>query len=89
MFLVDAENDGFGEAIGLLEKIRDIARDRFGASLECDGAFEIDGLILTVGYRAAVTIEVALARPPARRVSFSHDAVNSIGREKTVFDSLA
>jgi hypothetical protein len=89
VFLVDAENDRLGEATRPFHKIRDITRDRFRTRLERDGALEIDGLILAVGYRPPIAIEVALAGTPAGCVPLGHDTVNPIGREKSVFDTLA
>src|SRR5207253_11402786 len=37
----------------------------------------------------AVAIEIALARTPAGCVPLSHNAMNPIGREKSIFDALA
>ena len=37
---------------------------------------------------ATVAIELALARPPACRIPLGDDAMNAVGREKSVLDSL-
>jgi hypothetical protein len=89
MFLVDAEDDGLGKAIRLFQKIRDIARDRFGSRFERDRSFEIARLVLIVRNFTAIAIKVALTWPPACCISFGDDAVNSIRRQKTILDTLA
>ncbi len=88
MFLIDAKYNCLGEAVSLLEKVADVARDCLGASFEGHGSLEVDRLILTIGYRPAVTIDIALARPPAGGVPFGHDPVHPIGCKESVLDSL-
>ena len=89
VFLVDAEDDGLGEAVGLFQEIGEVAGDGFGAGSERDDALEVGRLIFVVGNLAAVAVEVAFARAPAGGIPFGDDAVNAIGGEEAVVDALA
>jgi hypothetical protein len=54
MLLIYAKDDGFGVPIGLLEELREMARDRLRASFERDKPFKILGAIFSVGDFPAV-----------------------------------
>ena len=89
VFLIDAKDDGLGEAVGLLEEVRQVAGDGLRAGAQGDDALEILGLVFIVGDRAAVAVELVLARPPAGGVPLGDDAMHAVGREKAVVDALA
>ncbi len=61
--------------------------DGLGAGTQRDDALEVPGLVLVVGNRPAVAVEVVLARPPARGVPFG-DAMHPVRREEAVVDAL-
>ena len=88
VFLIDTEDDCFRETIRLVHEIGEmpaIASVRFrNATIR----LEILGLIFLVWNFATVSINIVFARPPTRRVPLSDDTVDSIWREKAVFDSL-
>ena len=88
MFLIDAKYDCLGEAVSLFQKVRDVARDRLASSFQCHGALEIRCLILIVRDLATVAIQLSLARPPSCRIPLGDNAMNSVGREESVLDSL-
>src|SRR5688572_3448578 len=62
--------------------------DRLRTRTERDDALEIPSLVLLIGDRAAVAVELVLAGPPAGSVPVGDDAVDSIRSEETVLDSL-
>ena len=70
VFLVDAEDDGLGEAVGLLEEIGEVPGDGLGAGLEGHQSLEVLGAVLAVGNLSAVAVDVPLwwaasrPRPP-------------------------
>ena len=88
VLLVHAEDDGFGEPVGLAQELRQVLRDALGAGAEGDTFFEIVGVVLLIRDVAPVAVEFALARPPARRVPLGDDAVDAVGSEEAVVDSL-
>ena len=88
VLLVDAEDDGLGEAVGLLEELGQVPGDGLGAGAQGDDALEVLGLVFVVGDLAAVAVELALARPPAGGVAGRDDAVHAVGREEAVVDAL-
>ena len=51
VFLVDAEDDGLGEAVGLLQEIGQVPGDRLGAGAQGNDPLEILGLVFVVGDR--------------------------------------
>ena len=89
VFLVHAEHDGLGEAVGPLEEVGDAAGDGFGAGAEGDDPLEILGLVLLVGDLPPVAVQLAPARSPAERVVGRDDAVDAVGGEEAVLDALA
>ena len=88
MFLVHAEDDGLGEAVRLLEEFREVPGDGLGARLQRDDALEILGAVFVVGDLPAVSVNFALARPPASRIDGGDDAVDPVRRKKAVIDAL-
>ena len=66
VFLVDAEDDGLGEAVGLLQEVGQVAGDGLGAGPQGDDPLEVLGLVLLVGDLAAVAVELALRRAASR-----------------------
>ena len=89
MLLVDAEDDGLVEAVGLLEEVREVLRDGLGARAQRETALEVRRVIFLVGNLAAQLVEFALGRPPAGRVRGCDDAMHAVGREEAVVDALA
>ncbi len=88
VFLIDAEDDRLGEAVGLLQELGQVPGDRLGAGAQRDDPLEILGLVFVVGDRAAVAVEFVLARPPAGRIPFGDDAMHAVRREEAVVDAL-
>ena len=68
VLLVDAEDDGLGEAVGLLQEVGQVPRDRLRARAQRHDPLEVLGLVFVVGDRAPVAVQVAPRRPPSRRV---------------------
>src|SRR5262245_51062164 len=62
--------------------------DSLCAGAQGDTSFEIAGGINLVGNLPPVTVEVLLARAPARGVPLRHDAVDAIRCEETVINAL-
>ena len=89
VLLVDAEDDGLGEAVGLLRKSGQVLGDGLGAGTQGDDPLEVLGVVFVVGDLAAVAVELALARPPAGGVHVGDDAVDAVGGEEAVVDALA
>jgi len=89
VLLIDAEHDGLGEAVGALEEIGEVLRNRLGARTQRDDALEILGLVLVVRHRAAEAVEFVLGRPPAGGIHRGDDAMHAIRREKAILDALA
>ena len=67
VFLIDAEDDGLGEAVGLLEEIRQVPGDGLGARPQGNDPFEILGLVFLVGDFSAVAVQIVLATAASRR----------------------
>ena len=67
VLLVHAEDDGLGEAVGLLEELGQVAGDGLGARPQGDHALEVLGVVLVVGDLAAVAVQLVLARAASRR----------------------
>ncbi len=88
VFLIDAKDDGFGEAVGLLEELGQVAGDGFRPGTQRDRLLEILGLVFIVRDGAAVAVQFILARPPAGRVPLADDPVDAVGGEETILDSL-
>jgi hypothetical protein len=89
VFLIDAEDDGFREAVGLVHEVGEVAGDDLGAGAQQDDAFEIGGVVFVVRDRAAVAVEFVPGRPPARGVPLGDDAVDAVGRKEAIGDALA
>src|SRR5262249_10224397 len=54
-----------------------------------DDALKVPSLVLVVGDRTTIAVEIILTRAPARSIPLGHDPVHAIRREKAVVDSLA
>ena len=89
VLLVHAEDDGLGEAVGLLEELGQVPGDGLGAGPQGDDALEVLGLVFLVGDVAAVAVQLVLARPPAGGVPLGDDPVHAVGGEEAVLDALA
>jgi hypothetical protein len=79
MLLVHAKHDGLGEAIRLLHEIRQVAGYRLRPRAECDDALKVLGMIFVVRNCAAITIKIALAWTPSRRVPCADHPMHPIG----------
>ena len=88
VFLIHAEHDRLGEAIGLLQKLGEMPGDRLGAGAQRNDPLEILGLVFVVGDLPAVAVEFVLARPPAGGVPVGDDAMHAVGRQEAVVDAL-
>ena len=88
VFLIDAEHQRLGEAIGAFEQIGQVAGHGPGAGTQCNDALEVLGLVFVVGHLAAKAVELVLAGPPARCVHGGDDAVHAVGCKKAVLYAL-
>src|SRR5205823_11859522 len=88
MFLINTEDDCFREAIGLVQKISEMLCNRFGPLEQSNFSFEIRCSVNLVWNATPIAINIIFTRPPTRRIPLSDDTVDSIWREKAVFDSL-
>ena len=88
VLLIHTEDDGFSEAVGLLEKLRQVTGDRLRAGTQRHHPLEVLGLILLVRNHTAITIKIALARTPSSSVPDADDPVYAVRREKTIFNAL-
>src|SRR5437762_7781454 len=88
VFLIDTENDCFREAIGLVQKISEMSCNRFGPLEQSNFSFEVWRSVNLVWNATPIAINIIFTRPPTRRIPLSDDTMNSIWREKAVFDSL-
>src|SRR6266571_2134052 len=88
VFLINTEDDCFREAIGLVQKISEMLCNRFGPLEQSNFSFEIRCSVNLVWNATPIAINIIFTRPPTRRIPLSDDTVDSIWREKAVFDSL-
>ena len=88
MFLVHAKDDRFGEAVGLLQEVREVAGDRLGSRAQRDDPLEILRPVFIIRDGAAVAVEFVLARPPPGSIPFGDDAMHPVGSKKAVVDAL-
>ena len=67
VFLIHAEDDGLGKAVGLLEEVGEVPGDGLGAGPQGDDALEILGVIFLIGDLPAIAVQFSLAsgRQPA------------------------
>ena len=63
VLLVDAEHDGLGEAVGLLQKFAQEAGDGQRAGVQCHRRLEVLGQVFLVGNGATAAVQVACRRP--------------------------
>jgi len=89
VLLIDAEDDGLGEAVGLGQELGQVPGDRLGAGAERHDPLEVPGVILVVGDGSAVAVQLVLARAPAGRVPLGDHAMHPVGREEAVVDPLS
>ena len=89
VLLVHAEDDRLGEAVGPLEEVGDAAGDGLGAGAEGDDPLEVLGLVLLVGDLPPVAVKFARVRSPAEGIVGGDDAVDAVGGEEAVLDTLA
>ena len=88
VFLVHAEDDRLGEAVGLLEERGQVLGDRLGAGLQRNDPLEVGRLVNLVGNLPAVAVDVALAGPPAGRVPLGDDPMHAVRGQEAVVDAL-
>src|SRR5947207_1883159 len=88
VFLINTEDDCFREAIGLVQKISEMLCNRFGPLEQSNFSFEVRRSVNLIWNASPVAINIIFTRPPTRRIPLSDDTVDSIWREKAVFDSL-
>src|ERR1700683_2410816 len=88
MFLVHAKNDRLGEAVGRLEELGQVMRNRFRARAQRNHLLKILGLIFVVGNCAAEPVKFIPAWSPAGGVPLRDDAMNAVRRKETVVDTL-
>jgi hypothetical protein len=65
VFLVDAEYDRLGEAVGVVRERVEMFRDRLGSGEWGDDALEIIRAVFVAGNLASIAVEIALSRSPA------------------------
>src|SRR5438034_4139162 len=88
VLLIDAEDDCFSKAIGLLHELGEMSRDRFRASTQRNDSLKILCLIFVVRNLATVSIKIVFARTPTGGIPFGDYTVNAIRREKSIVDAL-
>ena len=88
MFLIHAEDDGLGKAVGFLEEVCQMPRNRQGTRAQGNHALEVFGLVFVVGNLAPIAVNFVFARSPARCVPLGDDTVDAVGRKKTVINAL-
>lgn len=90
VLLIDAEDDGLGVAVGLLEEVAEVPGDCVRASLKRYAArpLEVLGVVKGIWDLPAMGILLPLVRPPAGGVVGGQDAVDAIGSEEAVLDAL-
>ena len=88
VFLIDTKNDGLGEAVGVFEKIGQMAGYGLGTLAQGDNTLEALGGIFPVGNHPAIAVHLAATRSPADRVVGGNDPVHPVGREKAVGNAL-
>ena len=88
VLLINAEDDGLGEAVGLFQEIGQVPGDGLGAGAQGDAALEVGGGVNLVRDFAAVAVEIVFAGAPAGGVPLGDDAVDAVGGEETVVDAL-
>src|SRR5438552_9756054 len=60
----------------------------FGSLKQGNFSFKVLRSVNLIWNAAPIAINIVFARPPTRRIPLSNDTVDSIWREKAVFDSL-
>src|SRR5438477_1207717 len=88
VFLINTEDDCFREPIGLVQKISEMLCNRFSPLEQSNFSFEVRRSVNLVWNATPIAINIIFTRPPTRRIPLSDDTMNSIWREKAVFDSL-
>src|SRR2546422_709756 len=88
VLLINAEDEGFSEAVGLLEKLRQVTGDRLRAGTQRHHPLEVLGLILFVRNLTAIPVKITLARAPPGSIPGADDPVYPVRREKTIFNAL-
>src|SRR6266513_616327 len=88
VFLINTEDDCFREAVGLVQKISEMLRNRFGPLEQSNFSFEVRRSVNLVWNATPIAINIIFTRPPTRRIPLSDDTVDPIRRENAVLDSL-
>src|SRR2546429_7125419 len=89
MFLVNTENDGLVEAIGLLEKLGQVTSDGPGTLAQSNFTFKLRGLVFLIGYDTPIKVTCARSRTPASYVVAGHDAMHMVWCQEAVINALA
>jgi len=89
MLLVDAEDDGFLEAVAAVaQELRHLGRNQPGAVVNDEGAVEILGVVDAVLDLVAVAVERAGGGPVAADIGVDMDLDDLVGGEEAVADAL-
>src|SRR6266581_8289439 len=89
MFLINTENDGLVKAIGLLEKLGQVASDGPGTLAQSNFTFKLRRLVLLFRYDTPIKVTCARSRTPASYVVAGHDAMHMVGCQEAVINALA
>src|SRR5437764_1292488 len=89
MFLVNTEDDGFCEPIGIFEEIGEMVGNGLGPLAQCHYAFEVTGFVEFVGNLAAVAVLVFAAGTPAGGIIGRDYPMNTIRSEESILNALA
>ena len=85
---VDAEDDGFGKAVGLVEKFGYSLGDGLGAFVYDQVFIVVFEVVNAVFDAGAVLVLGVVLWAPAFEVDIEADAQDFVGREKTILDAL-
>src|SRR6266568_9605945 len=89
MFLINTENDGLVEAIGLFEKLGQVASDGPGALAQSNFTFKLRRLVILFGYDTPIEVAGAGSGTPARYIIARHDTMHMVRRKETIVNALS
>ena len=89
VFLIDAEDDGFGKAVGLFQEVGEMAGNRTCPGSQGNDALEVLRAVFLVRDGTAVAVQFIFAGSPARRIPFADDPVDAVRSKETILDALA